>query len=165
MHIRHIAIGLLLTLITITGTKSVIAQRPTVPVVTDLWQLSQQAKAAKLPVVMMFTSDHCPYCVTVEEDFLIPMLISGDYRNKALISKFKIDEYPQVIDFDGQSVPTHIIKNRYNIYLTPTVVFLDYKGRELSPRRIGLTTPDYYGGYLDLSIDESLQKCRSIKLC
>jgi thioredoxin-related protein len=165
MHTRHIAIGLLLILIITTGMNRVMAQRPTVPVVTDLQQLSLQAKAAKLPIVMMFTSDHCPYCITVEEDFLIPMLISGEYRDKALIRKFKIDEYPQVVDFNGRSVATDIFKNRYKIYLTPTIVFLDHAGRELSPRRIGLTTPDYYGGYLDLSINESLQKCRSENLC
>ena len=52
------------------------------------------------------------------------------------------------------------LAQRYGAPMTPTVIFVNPEGHELSLRLIGMTTVDFYGGYLDQGIDQSLHKMR-----
>ncbi len=153
------AITLLVTSITPTfaaeaGNPQVIAEAQ------DFSKLSRIIDEKRVPLVLMFSSEYCAYCVRLENDFLIPMQISGDYVERALIRKVKIDYGSEVVDFDGKHVDADEFAARYNISVTPTVVFLDSQGRQLAARQVGLTTPDFYGGYLDQSIATALDMLR-----
>jgi len=119
------------------------AEPVSVPRVTDLQALGAEARARNLPILVMFSSEHCPYCMVVREEFLKPMLRSGDYTQRVIIVEIESDETP-LIDFD--------------------VVFLDAEGRELAPRLVGITTVDFYGGYLDEAIDTALLRLRKLAL-
>ena len=46
--------------------------------------------ALNVPVVL-FSASHCGYCTIIKEEFLKPMLLSGDYVDKVLIRKLVID--------------------------------------------------------------------------
>lgn len=129
----------------------------------DFSQLAATLEEKRLPLVLMFSSEYCAYCVRVENDFLIPMQISGDYTRRAVIRKVKIDYGNTIRDFDGNEVDADEFAARYAISVTPTVLFLDAHGRQLAPRRVGLMTPDFYGGYLDESIDTALDMLRRSK--
>jgi len=128
--------------------------------VKDLAAVGEQAAARRLPILLMFSAEHCTYCTRLEEDFLKPMLRSGDYDDRVLIRKMKIDSYDKVRDFKGDKVSAAEVADRYNVFVTPTVVFIDGNGMELAEKRVGLTTPDFYGGYLDQSIKEALNILR-----
>ena len=39
--------------------------------------------------------------------------------------------------------------------MTPTLLFVDGSGQELTERMVGVTTLDFYGGYLDLALDRA----------
>ena len=122
----------------------------------DMHALGAIAAKRDLPVLLMFSADGCPYCERVEEDFLKPMLISGDYTNKVLIRMVKVDDAGDVTDFDGRRMSMDDFARRYQVRVTPTVVFLDAHGHQLAQRLIGISTPDFYGGDLDNAIDHSL---------
>ncbi|MFO7603607.1 MAG: thioredoxin family protein [Gammaproteobacteria bacterium] len=130
------------------------------PVFTDLAAVAAQAQERRLPVLLMFSMDGCGYCRVVEEDFLKPMLRSGDYRDRVIIGMIKLDSYQSLRDFDGDEVSAADLASRYRASLTPTVVFVDPEGRELAPRVIGMTTVYFYGGDLDDGINAALQKMR-----
>lgn len=129
----------------------------------DLYTLAGQSEQRRLPILLMFSAENCGYCIRLEEDFLKPMLRSGDYEDKVLIRKIGIDSNDKVRDFDGKQVSIEAFSSRYNVVVTPTVVFLDSSGAQLAPKRVGLTTPDFYGGYLDQSIDTALEVLRRNK--
>jgi hypothetical protein len=116
----------------------------------------QQGRA----MLLMFSGTHCRYCRTIEEDFLKPMLRSGEYD--ALISMHKIDLYSndELLDFDGQRIRIPDLARRYDVFVMPTLLFVDGQGREVGERRIGLTTPGLYGGYLDASIQAAVTAVR-----
>ncbi len=135
----------------------------TISEVTDFSQIAQISAEKRMPLVLMFSSEYCAYCVRVEKEFLIPMQISGDYVQRAVIRKMKIAYGNTVRDFDGKRIDADEFAARYNVSVTPTVVFLDEKGRQLAPKRVGLMTPDFYGGYLDESIDTALDMLRRNK--
>lgn len=131
--------------------------------IKDFTGIARLSEERRLPILLMFSADHCGYCERLEEDFLKPMLRSGDYEDKVLIRKFKISGSGEVRDFDGKRIPISDFRSRYNISVTPTVVFLDSSGAQLAPKRVGLTTPDFYGGYLDQSIETALNVLRRSK--
>lgn len=126
----------------------------------DFTGVARLSHERRLPILLMFSADYCSYCERLEEDFLKPMLRSGDYEDKVLIRKIKISGFGKVRDFDGKQISISEFRARYKISVTPTVVFLDGSGAQLAPKRVGLTTPDFYGGYLDQSIDTALNVLR-----
>lgn len=118
------------------------------------------ARSQTLPILLSFSSEHCGYCELLEEDFLKPMLISGTYQDKILIRKVVIDSGRQLVDFDGSTVGSDQLANRYRVRVTPTVLFVDAHGQELAERMVGINTPEFYGGYLDQNIDTALSRVR-----
>jgi thioredoxin-related protein len=127
----------------------------------NLHQEGRNAAEKRLPILIMFSMEHCPYCELIREDFLKPMLRSGDYTDKVIIREIHSDSYATVRDFNGANISVEELTHRYGASLSPTVVFLDHKGRELSKKMIGITTVYYYGGFLDDAIEASYKRMQN----
>jgi len=131
------------------------------PVFTDLQAVADEAREQGLPILIMFSMDGCGYCIVVEEEFLKPMLRSGDYTDRVMMGMVKFDGVSNIRDFDGSDIEVGDLALRYGAPVTPTVIFVSPDGSVLSPKLIGMTTVDFYGGDLDIGINESLQKMRT----
>ncbi len=103
----------------------------------------------------------CPYCDFIREDYLEPMLGDAAYLNKIIIREIHSDRLTSVIDFNGQAIEGIDLAQRYGASLAPTLIFIDGHGRQLVERMVGVTTPDFYGGYLDQAINQAYEKLRS----
>ena len=121
---------------------------------------AERAARHELPILLAFAADYCDYCSQLEESFLVPMLISGDYENRILIRKVRIDSSRSLIDFDGATTDSDQLASRYGVQMVPTLVFVDARGQELTERLVGLTTLDFYGGYLEQRIDSAVGRVR-----
>ncbi len=128
---------------------------------SNLQQLARQASQTQRAILLEFSAESCPYCVTLEEEILKPMIRSGDYQNKILIRKLNIDQYQSVIDFNGNKVSPSELASRYKVWVTPTVVLLDSQGREIAARQVGINSIDYYGAYLDDEIEVAIAKLQT----
>jgi thioredoxin-related protein len=131
-----------------------------VPVAQDLQQEGQGARAGRLPILLAFSAIQCPYCRDLEEEFLEPMLLSGDYADKIIIRKLVLDNGSHVRDFSGRSVEAAELAHGLRVFVTPTILFVDAEGRELAQRMIGINTLEMFGGYLDGCIDTALLNLR-----
>jgi thioredoxin-related protein len=131
-----------------------------VPYGTDLRADGRRAQAGRLPILLVFSAVTCSYCRQLEDEFLEPMLISGEYTDKVIIRRLLVDTGQHVIDFDGTQRPAADIAGRYRAWVTPTIVFLDGTGREVAERMKGINTPELFGGYLDACIDTALLQIR-----
>jgi thioredoxin-related protein len=129
-----------------------------IPTLRNLQTDGATAQQKQLPIVVLFSATHCSYCSIIKEEFLKPMLISGDYTDKAMIRVIEIDSSDDLLDLNGQPISAEAFADRYDISLTPTLAFFDAQGHELAPRMVGVTTMDYYGGYLDAAIDASRKR-------
>lgn len=127
-----------------------------VPLVSDLQQDGIQAMEKGIPVLIEFSMHGCPFCEQVEEEVLKPMLISGQYVNKAIIRKMVLDDDNQLTDFNGQKISYDEFALRYAIDVVPTLVLMNGEGKALGLRMRGVTTIDFYGIYLDQAIDQAL---------
>lgn len=136
---------------------SLIAAAPPVQVETtrDLQADARLARDKGVPLLVMFSAPYCEYCERMEEEFLRPMLISGDYAHRVLIRKLSLSPGARIEDFDGRRIYAEEIATRYRVWVTPTVLFLGADGDELTERLVGLSTPDFFGGYLDQAIESA----------
>lgn len=132
-----------------------------VPVAYDLQQLGAQARDLRLPILLSFSALECSYCDLLEEEFLKPMLLSGEYTDKIIIRKLVLDNGSRIGDFEGLQIDATRLSDRYRIFVTPTILFVDSAGRELAERMVGINTPELYGGYLDNCIETALLGIRA----
>ena len=148
---RALAAGLLLPVLLLAG--QALATTPGVSPVEDLAALGERARHGRMPILLVVSRDDCPYCKLLKREILEPMLLSGDYSGRVLIRELLVDSYAPVRDFDGETVSSDAVASRYGARLTPTVLFLDHRGRELAEPMIGINTVEFYGHYLDATID------------
>jgi len=132
----------------------------TVQMTTDLLADATLAQQKQVPILILFSQESCGFCEIVRSDFLRPMLLNRDYDSRVLIRQMEYDG-DDVIGFDGEKVDMDTFMEPYNVGFTPTVIFLDSKGKELTEQLIGITTVHFYGGFLDDNIDMALKKIRS----
>ncbi len=130
--------------------------------VSNLQQDGQLAKQSNRPILIMFSIEDCPYCEFVREEHLKPMLRNAKYKSQVIIRELHTDVTESVINFDGRRIDAERLADRYNVSFNPTVVFLDAQGRELSKRIVGVSSVDFYGGFMDKAIQESNQRLRAI---
>ncbi|MDH5446760.1 MAG: thioredoxin family protein [Gammaproteobacteria bacterium] len=136
----------------------------TIHKVTDLESLGAQAADKNLPILIMFSQEECPYCTIMEENYLKPMLRSGEYANKVIIRKVKIDDMDTLTDFNGDRVEADHLTGRYRAWVTPTLIFVSSKGAEVAPKLVGIGTEGFFAGDIDNAINHAISKLRSIAL-
>jgi len=122
----------------------------------DDWSLAAaEAREHKEPIVVIFTSRHCGYCDRLKAEVLRPAMLSGEYTDRALLRRFDIGHSGKVVDFDGDRVRARQFVRRYQVFATPTVLFLDDQGKEVAKRIVGVNNIDMYAGYLRDAIEAS----------
>jgi thioredoxin-related protein len=131
-----------------------------IPAATDLARDGSLSAEKELPIMLVFTARYCGYCTVLEEEFIKPMIISHDYDDKVIIRRLSIDGVHEIRNFDGQLVSPDRYADRHNVFLTPTILFLDKHGKELAPRMIGINTIEMYGWHLDKAIEDSIEQLR-----
>ncbi len=120
---------------------------------SNFQQLSQEMEQKSLGLLLMFHAEYCPYCALMEKEILSPMLKSGEYTNKVIIRKLQLDESRDIKNFKGEIVQPSDIAARYDVTVTPTLVFLDKDGNQRAKKMVGINTVDYFGVYLDEEIE------------
>lgn len=106
-------------------------------------------------LLLLVSQPGCGYCDQVKEEVILPMIKSGLYVPHTLIQQIVINNGEQLIDYQGQRISATDFARRYDAWATPTLLFLDHKGRELAPKMIGFNTPEYYGYYVDRSLEQA----------
>ena len=120
---------------------------------TDLFKDASLAREQGLVILIEFASDSCEYCRLLEKEFLDPMLINSEYDKKVMIRSVQLDGYESFRGFQGKLISPGQFASRYDIEVTPTMVFLDANGNELSDKLVGIWSVDFFGGYIDKQID------------
>ncbi|EAR61681.1 hypothetical protein MED92_03762 [Neptuniibacter caesariensis] len=109
-------------------------------------------------VLLLVSQPNCSYCVQITEEILKPMLISGNYKQTTVFSELEINTGGQIVDFNGEKVDATQFARRYNAWATPTLLFLDGQGREVSNKMVGINTLELYGYYVDRSLEKGFIK-------
>ena len=103
-------------------------------------------------------AEDCAYCRKLEQLFLLPMQRNAEYGEKILLRMVSLSDFDSLIDFNGRSITTNEFAAQYDVSLTPTLVFLNANGVEMSEKLVGIWSEDFYGGFIDNRIDEAREK-------
>lgn len=132
------------------------------PVGDDLQATGRIADHQRLPILLVFTAIDCGYCEMLEEEFLEPMLLGGEYQDRVIMRKVILDNGSRLTDFSGQRRDATALSDDYRVFVTPTLLFVDGTGEERAGRMLGINTPELYGGYLDDCIETAMLNVRGV---
>ena len=149
---------ILLLVIAIASAEAPAGDSVTMIQVADLRAESVLAKQKGLVLVIEFSADDCAYCRKLEELFLLPMQRNAEYSDKILLRAVSLSDFDSLIDFHGRSVTSNEFAAQYDVALTPTLVFLNADGVEMSEKLVGIWSEDFFGGFIDDRIDAARGK-------
>ena len=138
---------------------SLFAQEKSEPIqITQANNLNADNKLSKennSVIILYISAPDCPFCKKLEQEVLIPLIKSGEYKNKAILRKINWHSSEQLIDFKGkQNTPVKLLKS-YDLKITPTLLFLDSEGNEVVERIIGYSGNEFFWYYLDVAINRA----------
>jgi len=123
--------------------------------VNDLRELKQQVETSNLPVLLLFSAEDCGYCDAVRDNYLLPMIKTGDYSSTILFRQIHIDEYHYLRNEKGELISAEAVALKYDIEVTPSILFINAQGNELSERIIGINSVDYFDELLSTHISQA----------
>lgn len=132
------------------------------PDARDFQADARESRAQRTPILVFYTAADCPYCAIVREDYLEPMFNGREYRDRLLFRTVHVDSDDAVRDFGGRARTHAEFAQAQGVRLTPYIKFYDASGRELVPGLLGLTTRDFFGGYLEQAIADAIGKLRPV---
>ncbi len=113
----------------------------------------EQALQKGNPLVVMVSLDGCPFCHTVRQNYLAPLV-----REQGLdVVQVDMHSPRPLQDFQGTNTTHAQMIQSWRIKIATTVLFFGLGGIEAAPRLTGASLPDFYGAYLD----DRLQQARA----
>ena len=136
-------------------------RRDALPPAVDLAADGAASRERRVPILMLFDREDCPYCERALRQYLVPMTREPPWRDDALFRQVEVDRATTVTGFDGVATTHRAIAARYGAKLTPTVVVVDGSGALLVEPIVGLLTADFYAAYLEAALRAGLSKLRT----
>ena len=126
-----------------TGTTARAERAQRLPRPVSLAAEIERALAIRKALVVLVSLDGCPYCQVVRESYLSPLRAGGQP-----VVQIELSRDLALIDFAGRaSTHAHVVRG-LGVRIAPTVLFLGRAGAEVADRLVGISNPDFYGGYL-----------------
>jgi hypothetical protein len=89
------------------------------------------------------------------------MLTANKFEHRAILVELSLDRVETLTGFENKQMTAGAFGELYQAEITPTLLFLDSNGREISKRIVGISNLEFYGHYLQKSTDGALLAIRS----
>lgn len=126
-----------------------------VPALTDLRADLAQMQARRLPMVLLVHTPGCSFCHYVLEEHLRPMILSGQYVDRALIRQLAAVADEWLIDARGQRVSAKDFARSLGVHFYPTLFILGPEGRVLGEPLVGVANTELYGTQLESALQKA----------
>lgn len=127
----------------------------------DLAQLAAEARAKRVPVLIAFMQQSCPYCAIARRDHLLPLQASPQWRERVLIREVETDRSTPLRDFSGAATTHRAFAKKHEVRRVPTLIVFDADGKAVGQPLTGLLTRDFYQLYIEQAIEGGLAKMRA----
>ncbi len=132
--------------------------KATIERIYDFSTAARLASREQRVIMLLVSQEDCPYCHLIKEDVIRPMILGGDFKDDILIRELFIDEGETIVDFRGMEREAADFAYGYDVYVTPTLLFLGADGRELVKKMVGINTVEMYWYYLSESIRGAIDR-------
>ena len=137
------------------------AQAQYISLAQDLRASAREAAAVRVPLLVFFSLDGCPFCEVARRDYLEPMAADPASRKQLRMVEVEVGARASITDFSGRRVSPTAFAQAQGVQTTPTVLFLGPRGETLAPPLVGLTVADFYQSYLEHRIESALTRLRA----
>lgn len=151
----------LISLLALVGTQFLSAAGVEIPPANNLSEIGRISLQQNIPVIVFVSRDACPYCRTLRDTILGPMLTANKFEHRAILMELSLDRVETLTGFENKQMTAGAFGELYQAEITPTLLFLDSNGREISKRIVGISNLEFYGHYLQKSTDQALLAIRS----
>ena len=127
----------------------------------DLAQVAAEARAKRVPVLIAFMQQSCPYCSIARRDHLLPLQASPQWRERVLIREVETDRSTPLRDFSGAATTHRAFAKKHAVRRVPTLIVFDADGKAIGQPLTGLLTQDFYQLYIEQAIEGGLAKMRA----
>lgn len=126
---------------------------PHLPMVQNL---ARDAGPATPTVYLILVSqEDCRYCDQIRAAYLRPLL--KDKPARLVLREVSLTSSRPMKDFSGAITTHKDFAARYQVKVTPTLLFLDRTGLALTRPLPGADTAGFYGAYLQSSLDKAFK--------
>lgn len=115
------------------------------PVPESLEVALELALRAGYPLTVMVSLEGCPSCRVVRDSYLRSLL----QEDMHAVVQIDMRSSRPLRDFRGTATTHDEMVRAWNVNMAPTLLFIGPGGREVAPRLVGASIPEFYGGYLD----------------
>jgi len=126
----------------------------TVAPLHNLFETARQAHADGVPVVLYVSRSDCSFCPAFEKEVLQPVIKSGEYDDVVFVELI-MDSPDLVVDLAGARVTPAQLAADLDVFVTPTIVFMNGEGRETVRRLLGYRRNDYAMFYFEQAIRQA----------
>jgi len=135
------------------------AEQSKITYVSNLAKESSAAVSEGKIFLLYVSRPDCPYCERLKKDVLHPLLKGGRFDQDLVLREVSLSD-GSVIDFDNKTRAASKLLGRYEIVGTPTLLFLDQNGGQLTDKLSGYFSSDFYWSYLESNIFKSVALIR-----
>jgi len=146
----------LISILVLMGPQCLFAAEIEIPQAKNLADIGRMSLQQDIPAVVFVSRDACPYCRTLRDKILKPMLTADKFAHRAILVEVSLDRVDPLIGFGNSQMTAQAFGDSYKAVITPTLLFLDSEGHEVGKRIIGISNLELYGHYLQKSIDAAL---------
>jgi len=151
----------MMLLLLLAGQQCVAAREDGIPAADNLARVATASQQEQIPTVVFVSRDACPYCRTLRDEILLPLQRGNKFDNRAILVEVSLDRIGPLTGFDNEQTTAQAFGELYRAQITPTLLFLDSRGQEISRRIVGISNLELYAYYLQQSIDAALQNIRA----
>ena len=129
----------------------------------NLAAIAAEARAQRVPVLIAFMQESCPYCAVARRDYLTALQNDPRWKNRVLIREIETDRSIALRDFSGAVTTHREFARTHEVRRVPTLIAFDADGKRVSPPIIGLLADDFYRLYIEQAIEAGITKMRSTR--
>lgn len=126
-----------------------------IPVATDLANTAELAGQREQPIVLYVSRSDCTFCRAMERDVLGPLIKSEKFSGRVQFRELSMDSGVAIRDFNETRVLPGSVAARYDVAITPTILFLNAGQQEIVRRLVGYNGNEFFSYYLEKRIDEA----------
>jgi len=126
----------------------------------DLALVAAEARGKRVPVLIAFMQESCPYCAIARRDYLLPLQTDPKWQHRVLIREIDVDRNTPLRDFSGAATTQRAFARSHEARRVPTLIVFDADGNRVGPPIVGLLSEDFYRLYIEQGIEAGLAKMR-----
>src|ERR1035438_9494620 len=106
-----------------------------VPPAVDLAADARLMREKRLPMLVFFSRNGCPWCEQARREYIGPLAADPDTR--ALVRQVDVDRDTPLTDFAGRPTGHRAFARKHHVHLAPTLMFFGPDGETLAEAIVG----------------------------